>query len=256
MGTFKLITHVNFSSDETASVQNLETSLHSVQNSLADISQCTVSDVDQLDGNATIFDISQQAGAELEPNPNHRIPVIISEFRNEQPIRNIGRLPTRKTIRRNNIVLQSMELPVVMNLNPRSIYNKTEDFYVLLEQYQADVVCISESWERDDFTLKELLDLENFEVITNVKQRDFKGGKPAIIVNKEKYHVKKLCPEPITVPVGVEAVWALITPKLLSKRSKAKYIAIASIYYRGPKSTKKDELFDHIAQSFHFLSAR
>ena len=34
------------------------------------------------------------------------------------------------------------------------------------------------------------------------------------------------------------------------------YIAVASIYYRGPKSTKKDELFDHIAQSYHFLMAK
>jgi hypothetical protein len=58
-----------------------------------------------------------------------------------------------------------------------------------------------------------LLQLENYRVISNVKQRDFKGGKPAIIINEEKYHIKALCPEPITVPIGVEAVWALITHK-------------------------------------------
>ena len=43
-------------------------------------------------------------------------------------------------------------------------------------------------------------------IITNVKQRDFKGGKPAIMVISNKFIVKKLCPDPITVPVGVEAV--------------------------------------------------
>ena len=234
------------------SVNNLGTSLPEVDNTLPDISSCTVSDIYQLDGNVTFLDDSQirQAGAELEPNLAYSIPVHISEFRNEQPSKGITRVPVRKTIKRNNVILQSMELPVVMNLNPRSIYNKTEDFYVLLEQYQAEVICISESWEREDLPLKELLELEDFEVLTNVKQRDFKGGKPAILVNKEKYHVKSLCPEPITVPEGVEA------PKMLSSKSRAKYIAIASIYYRGPKSTKKEELFDHIAQSFHFLSAK
>ena len=210
----------------------------------------------QLDGNLTLFDESQfiqgKADSEFSAWP---IPVHISVYRNEQPIQHPRRLPVRKTIRRNNLVLQSMELPVVMNINPRSIYNKTEEFHLLLEQYEADVICISESWDRDNLPLKELLDLDDFEVITNVKQRDFKGGRPAILINKDKFHVKSICPEPITVPVGVEAVWSLITPKQMTKRNRVKYIAVASIYYRGPKSTKKDELFDHIAQTFHFLSS-
>ena len=45
-------------------------------------------------------------------------------------------------------------------------------------------------------------------------------------------------------------------PQNGSTRSKPKYIAVAAIYYRGPKSTKKQELFDHIAETFHFLSAK
>ena len=166
------------------------------------------------------------------------------------------RLPIRKTIRRNNITLQSMDLPVIMNINPRSIYNKTDEFSLLLDQYQADVITMSESWERDNLPLDELLNLDKYKILSNVKQRDFKGGKPAILVNEEKYFVKSLCPEPITVPVGVECVWALLTPKNVKPQSKVKYIAVAAIYYRGPKSTKKDELFDHIAESFHFLTSK
>ena len=104
-----------------------------------------------------------------------------------------------------------MELPTVMNLNPRSIYNKSEDLRLILDQYFVDCVTMSESWEREDLSLiSELLDLEYYKVISNVKQREFKGGKPAIIINTEKYNVKPLCPDVITVPVGVEAVWALI----------------------------------------------
>ena len=178
----------------------------------------------QLDGNMTLFEDEQ--GHILESN----IPVHISEHRNEQPVMNPTRTPIRKTIKRSSIILQSMELPVVMNLNPMSIYNKTNDLSLLLEQYEAVVICISESWERTDLPLKQLLDLDNFEIITNVKQRDFKGGTPAILVNKDKYHVKSLCPEPITVPIGVEAVWSLITPKSTSKRSRTKCIAFGSIY--------------------------
>ena len=126
---------------------------------------------------------------------------------------------------------------------------------MMLDQYSADILCMSESWEKENQPLEELLDLPNYQIITNVKQRDFKGGTPAILVNRNKFIVKKLCPDPITVPIGVEAVWALVTPKKPSC-NKFKYIAICSVYYRGPKSTKKKELFDHIAVTFHFLSSK
>ena len=190
--------------------------------------------------------------AEAKPT----IPVHISVFRNEKTISKPRREPVRKTIRRHNDILQSLELPVILNINPRSLYNKTDEFSELIEQYSADLITISESWEREERTLEELLQLENYKVITNVKQRDFRGGKPAILINEEKFYVKTLCPDPITVPVGVECVWALITPKNTAPNSKVKYIAVASVYYRGPKSTKKGELFDHIAQTFHFLSSK
>ena len=61
----------------------------------------------------------------------------------------------------------------------------------------APVSTEPESWERSNLPLDKLLNLENFEIISNVKQREFKGGKPAILVNEKKYYVKSLCPEPI-----------------------------------------------------------
>ena len=142
-----------------------------------------------------------------------------------------------------------------MNINPRSIYNKSEEFAQLIEQYDSQIICMSESWSRDNLTLDNLLKLDNYEIITNVQQRDFRGGKPAILVNTQNFLIKRICPDPITVPVGVEAVWCLVTPKRFSSK-KFKYIAVCSLYYRGPKSTKKQELYDHIAEAFHFLSAK
>ena len=209
-----------------------------------------ISQLIQVDGNISLNET-------IEVDKGYPIPVYISKFRNTGCSKNASkRIPVRKTIKRSNVILQSVDLPVVININPRSIYNKTDEFKILLEQYQADVICISESWERSNLTLDELLQLEDYEIISNVKQRNFKGGKPAILVNKKKYHVKALCPDPITVPIGVECVWSLINSKNSKVKSKTKYIAIAAIYYRGPKSTKKQELFDHIAETFHFLSSR
>ena len=156
----------------------------------------SISVLDLLDGNISL------SSSISEPNSPSSIPVHISEYRNEKPMLQPMRLPIRKTIRRNNIILQSMDLPVIMNINPRSIYNKTDEFSLLLDQYQADVIMMSESWERDNLPLDELLNLDNYKILSNVKQRDFKGGKPEILVNEEKYFLKSLCPEPITLPVG------------------------------------------------------
>jgi hypothetical protein len=145
-----------------------------------------------------------------------------------------------------------MELPVVMNIiNPRSIYNKSHEFAVLVEQYEADLICMSESWDRDSLRLDEVIQIENYKVISNVKQWDCKGRKPAIIVNEEKFVVRKLCPDPITVPVGVEAVWCMLIPRNRSPRSKVKYIAVCALYYSGPKQTKKADLYD----AYNHLSA-
>ena len=88
--------------------------------------------IGQYDGNISL---------QSEPNddPSSRIPVIVNIFKRRRQ-QTIKRKPVQKTIRRNNLILQAIELPTVMNLNPRSIYNKSEEFPVLLEQYNADVV--------------------------------------------------------------------------------------------------------------------
>ena len=81
-------------------------------------------------------------------------------------IKNEARVPVLKRIRRDNKVLQALELPVVLNLNPRSIYNKVDDFKLIIEQYQVDVAFISESWERDDLTLQDIIQIEHYKFIS------------------------------------------------------------------------------------------
>ena len=71
-----------------------------------------------------------------------------------------------------------------------------------------------------------------------------------------QFNVIELCPEPLTVPIGVEAVWALISPKNYNPRNEIQHIAICSYYYSGPKATSKDLLFDHIAEAYHLLTAK
>jgi hypothetical protein len=69
------------------------------------------------------------------------------------------------------------------------------------------------------------------------------------------FHVKDLCPDVITVPIGVEATWALITPRNKQTGSKIKNIALASVYFSSTQ-TRKSDFLDHIAQSYNLLCAK
>ena len=45
-------------------------------------------------------------------------------------------------------IQQSLLLPKVMNLNPRSIYNKIDEFVTFIEEEDIDLIFMSESHER------------------------------------------------------------------------------------------------------------
>ena len=196
----------------------------------------------QLDGNLTL-NSSIDSTVSQSVIPGSPIPVLITH--RNVIIPSDPRIPVRKVIKRNNLFLQAVTLPSVMNINPRSVYNKIDEFLILVDQYESDIVFMSETWDRQNQPLETIIKLDNHKVITAVNPRNFRGGKPAIIVNENKFHIQSLNPEPITVPDGVEAVWALLTPRTSKPNKFIKHIAAASIYYRGPKSTKKDALFDH-----------
>ena len=59
-------------------------------------------------------------------------------------------------------VFQALSLPKVLNLNPRSIYNKLEEFSTFVKEEELDLICMSESWERKDLTLEEVIEIESY----------------------------------------------------------------------------------------------
>ena len=88
-----------------------------------------------------------------------------------------------------------------------------------------------------------------------MQQRNRKGGKPAILACEKDHYIKELCPDIITVPKDVEAVWILLTPKHRSVRSRVKHIAVCSAYYSS-KQTRKADFLDHISEAYQTLCAR
>ena len=154
-----------------------------------------------------------------------------------------------------NKVKEALILPTCMNLNPRSIYNKIIEFITFIKEHQVHCVFLSESWERPEFSLDQLIDIEDYKVISNPHQRKGVGGRPALVVNTQFYHIKNLTNTLITIPWGCEATWALITPKNVTSASKIQKIALCSLYCK-PNSKSKTKLLDHISQAYAILSAK
>ena len=147
-------------------------------------------------------------------------------------------------------------LPVVLNINPRSCYGKSKELGLLISEYSSSLICISESWSRENEPIEELIDIENFKIIKNVKQREGRGGKPIILADETLFNIIEVCPGLITVPVEVEAVWVILQPKDRSKSQGFKFIAVCSYYYAGPKRTPRNILYDHFVETCNVLMAK
>ena len=191
------------------------------------------------------------------------IPVFTGMPRHSEPSSstNTAQHSNLKSIKRSNRVVQALSLPTVMNINPRSAYNCPENLSLLIKEHEIDAAFLSESWEREDFTLDELLgDLlgEDYTILSNphARVRGRTGGRPAIILRNDKYNIRNLTNTVIQIPWRLEATWGLITPKNVTHTSKIQKIVLCSFYYPGPKSKTKSLLLDHLCQSYQILSAK
>ena len=154
-------------------------------------------------------------------------------------------------------IIQALQLPKLLNLNPRSAMNKLESITRFIEEENIDVAFISETHERENKRLEDHMKLDTHTIISNIYQRQTKekGGRPALIVNRKKFHVDNLTNTSINIPWGVEITWAMITPKNVSKDSIIKKIILGAIYVK-PNSRKKSDTIDHIADVYNSMRVK
>ena len=126
----------------------------------------------------------------------------------------------------------------------------------MITQLDCSLCFISESWESESKSLDELINMENFRVVTNVVQRENIGGKPALFISEKHFYIRdnELCPGLFSVPIGVEACWALLTPRYGASQDKIKHIAVCSYYYTT--NTRRDVFIDHISEAYNVISAK
>ena len=114
---------------------------------------------------------------------------------------------------------------------------------------------MSESWERENLTLDQIIKLDDFSIISNVSQRSGVGGRPAIFANNKKFEVQNVTNTLVQIPWGVEAVWCVLTPKSITNDSRIQKIACCAVYCK-PGSKKKTLLLDHISDAYNQLSTK
>ena len=117
-----------------------------------------------------------------------------------------------------------------------------------------EAAIISETWEREDKPLKDLLQMDNYKVHSHrrpkVKANRQPGGACALIYNENRFDVTNL---DVHVPKGVEACWSVFKPK--NKTDLIEYIAIASVYV-SPNSVYKTATIKHVIETIHLLRAK
>ena len=114
---------------------------------------------------------------------------------------------------------------------------------------------ISESWERPEDPLENVLKMDGYQVISNPFARKQVGGKPALVISTDIFTVENPNQSLIKIPWGCEIVWSILTPKHANSSSVVKKIIAASFYCK-PGSRKKTLLLDHISETYHFLSSK
>ena len=60
------------------------------------------------------------------------------------------------------------------------------EFTTYVEEEEIDVAFLTETWEREEKTLSDIINLPNHTIISNPYQRKGAGGRKAIIINHRK----------------------------------------------------------------------
>ena len=180
------------------------------------------------------------------PHPKtHNIDVIITHHKRRKLYthRQVGSQPS-------NLITAADKkpkwiLPNIMLTNARSVMNKLEDLHVTIEQQNADIVCISESFLSDEIP-DDVIEYEGFAI--HRKNRNRHGGGVLCYI-KESLKLKKWTE--LDTP-GIESVWFTVSAKNMPRDIPS--ITVGAIYH--PPSAEDGPMLDHIMNSLDHITQR
>ena len=160
--------------------------------------------------------------------------------------------PVRKSVRRDNRVLNACSLPKFASYNMRSLMPKIDNVAKDMEDRMCGIIFLTEIWEkskskRHQYKIEELFEMKGIKYISTARV-DRVGGGAAIAANSELFSLDKL--ENIVVPKNLEIVWGILKP--VEANGKFSRI-ITACFYSPPKSKKKSLLIDHITLTLQRL---
>ena len=206
----------------------------------------------QLDGNdsllstITLPDICDDS----EQFNGMNIPVIISV----RPIKpeSEKRISFKKTIKRNNRVLNAAALPKVACYNMRSLMPKIEMLATNLKDRMCSLALLTEVWEKENnkkyqSKIEAMFELKGLDYISTPRPGKKRGGGAALVVETENYSISKLN---VQNPDKLEIIWGLLKPTVITGKINK---IIVCCFYSPPKSKKKSKLIDHMTLTLQSL---
>jgi hypothetical protein len=146
--------------------------------------------LEQLDGNISI----SSSNSSICDVPPQLIPVQVG-YRPNSHLSAIRLPPARKTIRRDNKVLQAATLPKISNYNMRSLMPKCANFGIDMENRNCSLSFLTEVWEKSEnkkhqSKVEELLEMKGLKYISTPRPGTRRGGGAAIVVNTENFQFR------------------------------------------------------------------
>lgn len=131
----------------------------------------------------------------------------------------------------------------VATVNARSLTNKLEDLINQFRSRQADIVFVSETWDRGQLGIEEVEQLHNLSWTRC--NRSSLGGGSAVVVSRSSFDVKPL---KIKVPELLEIAWIQAVPKWDPKLKilLGGFYSSSGVKYKPPKGLLEDHVFDVI----------
>ena len=219
--------------------------------------------VPQYDGNISLMsECSSESVSSNYNNDAQLIPTVLNHFSTYddqvpppwfEPYFSRNKIPpVRKTIYRNNKILDSLSLPTISVSNMRSLMPKIKNFKNDILEREISLAILSEVWEKKGnkkhkFQIEKMLQEEGLKYISTLRPSSKRGGGCAIVAYLPYFSLEKI---EVTVPRSVEVCYGL----LRSKNATAKYKEIIAVsFYSPPKSKKRTELLDNIITNSHVL---
>ena len=213
--------------------------------------------VPQFDGNVSFLSDqsfstnSDNYGNYFNARINQEIPVQVGNRPHKQLY--CARLPSvRKTIKRNNKVLQAVSLPKMSSYNMKSLWSKVGNFGTDMQDRNCSLSFLVEVWQKSEnrkhqYKIEELFEMKGLKYISTPRPGNRRGGGAALVANTEHFSISKLN---IAIPNNLEIVWGLLRPnEITGKITKI----ICCSFYCPPKSTKKSALIEHMTLTLQSL---